>query len=1162
MANSFRLLKRNCPICDGARRDCRENSTSSIVHCRYENVSSIAGFRFLGQDKLGFSMWAPDQGQDYWSGEDWEAHRQQLELQRQTRLKSESEQRAQLLPINERDQEIRKLAAQLTLNHRHRVNLRDRGLTDIQIDLGLFCSVDPGHHISDVSPRLAGVDLYGRKLLVKESGFICPIWNPEGQVVGWQTRFDNAEDSRYRWPTSQHSKFRPNGPTAHLPNGELPISVCRPVGGVQSSAIGLSEGFLKPYIAAQKLGHVVIGAAGGNFASSPEQLRQYLNILSRELGTKRTILYPDAGAITNKSVMRQYKQTLKLLKGWGYQIEVAWWQQNTKDDPDIDELDDTKKITYLTLDQLLEQSRWELIHQKARESQTRLNRLTYQPTTVLNQPYLSDIHLPQPGSYLFLSSPMGSGKTTTAAKLLQEFKTKHPGKLIRLFGYRNGLLRQTGDKLNIDLLHDLEVDAGQRRVTEALINNTEAVSACLDSLLRFDISSLDGALILFDEIDAVIKHLVLGHTCQEKRAKIMVHLSKLLQHVIGTGGYIVGMEANLTDLPIDTLRGLVGLDVHLELIVNQWQRHPWQVSVCSESPSGLINEVVAGYQHQGLRQVLATDSQKFAEQMHLLFNQLNPQAKVLRVDGQTSEKVEIREFLTRPNQVIEREKPDLLIYSPTMESGADITTHYFDRMLFHFVNLETRAQLQMLGRIRQPIPRLGYVLEYANFDEEGRSLRPEILEKDLRKNAAAAEQLTTLAVALAQEEDPDASDWLQKLNDLLNPDIASPEKFWVEAYCKYQARANGARATMRASLIQALKQVGHQVEEVQLQHVTEVSQIRQMIKAQLEEAEATKLYQADDQGMTVERAHGIFNSAGSTEEKRLQAKKALLRDKLPGVELTKEFLLKAVVQERGALLKSTTLFWFSHHPQIAQELDRRQMVHTLKQPFCYLPDLRLNCLKVDLLNRLKINQFIQAQEYRNEDPALSKLKEQALWLRWEIKRVIGLTITEQQSPIRILSKLLSKLGYGLESRKCGPRGQQVRIWYIANLEDGDRTVILEAIDRKYAVVDSSDKYQSDTVSTTSSINPSLEAVDTFTSNNTCTTKLPSLGQAPVSPPVAICEGDTVRRHSDRTLFRVKQIKPGAIVRLKWLNQVVPLLDICCPLAEVELVKRPGESAAI
>ena len=340
MPSTFRPLKRNCPICSGARRDCRENTQNHLIHCRHD-VGEVAGYKFVGEDKHGFFMWAVDDGCDR-SLEELELKKREREALKQRRLQQEQDRLSQLLPCSQRDIQIRKVLSQLVLKAAHRADLHRRGLTDSQIEAGLFRSVEPWQKLDEeVSHRLAGVNITGRGLTNSHSGYLCPIWNPQGQIIGWQLRLDKAEDGgKYRWPTSA-SKKRPQGPTAHLTNGELPLTCCRPLEGKpQIQTIGLIEGVgPKPFITAQLRSQILIGAAGGNFAASQETLKSYLDTVSAELGTRQLTLYPDAGATSNSHVMRQYRRLKELVTRWGYTLRIGWWNQIDKDtDKDADEL--------------------------------------------------------------------------------------------------------------------------------------------------------------------------------------------------------------------------------------------------------------------------------------------------------------------------------------------------------------------------------------------------------------------------------------------------------------------------------------------------------------------------------------------------------------------------------------------------------------------------------------------------------------------------------------------------------------------------------------------------------------------------------------------------------------------------------------------------------
>ncbi|NET12752.1 MAG: hypothetical protein F6K08_07775 [Okeania sp. SIO1H6] len=333
--------KKVCPVCHGERKDCREleTTTGTLYFCRTDNPSPDVVFRKY--DIHNFGMYvdkAELDAQDKKQREEWQ--RQRL-AEKEARLKAEKERRAKLLSKIERDIEIRKILNQLSLKPQHRQDLKRRGLTPKQIKQGMFRSVEQWQKLSEpISHRLAGVNISGRSLIT-QAGYICPIFNDNGLIIGWQLRLDNADDGgKYRWPTS-NTKKRPDGPTAHLQNGEIPLTIHIVKG---DKNLRLAEGVLKPYIAHCRRNQTYIGAAGGQFNQSKELLKQYIKHLSPE----KIILTPDAGSRANKNVLRQYRKIANLLKSWRKELWVEdWGQGDSKDNCDVDEIEPNTTTTII-----------------------------------------------------------------------------------------------------------------------------------------------------------------------------------------------------------------------------------------------------------------------------------------------------------------------------------------------------------------------------------------------------------------------------------------------------------------------------------------------------------------------------------------------------------------------------------------------------------------------------------------------------------------------------------------------------------------------------------------------------------------------------------------------------------------------------------------------
>ena len=343
--------KNPCQICGDIKGKCRETSRIWLCMTFADALQPVQGFDFIGQTKDGlWGKWV-EASDISWTDQERDRWRQEQSLKRQQRNDAEAQRQAASLDARERDRHNRQILNSLTLHPSDRANLHQRGLSDEQVTKWGVKSVEQWQKLEHELPyTLPGISLTGDSLNVPGAGYLCPIPDVEGFLVGFQIRLRDG-DLRYLWLTGA-TKKRPNGPTPHLPNGELPLAVHRPEQVVRRT-IALVEGVgAKPFITAERQGQVTIGAAGGQFASSPKTLKASLDRLASELDTKTIDFYPDAGAIHNHHVMRQYRATWKLLRRGGYEVRVAWWGQETKAASDIDELEDLSAIVWLTTAQV------------------------------------------------------------------------------------------------------------------------------------------------------------------------------------------------------------------------------------------------------------------------------------------------------------------------------------------------------------------------------------------------------------------------------------------------------------------------------------------------------------------------------------------------------------------------------------------------------------------------------------------------------------------------------------------------------------------------------------------------------------------------------------------------------------------------------------------
>jgi len=273
-----------CPVCGNVSGKCKTFDDKDLILCMV--ADSAPGWKDLGFSKGGqWRQFAPDTESSF----------DRDEYQRR-KTKQKSAAAPKTMSLDERDRYYRDWLAKSSLNERDRADLARRGVTDLSI--ALSC----------------------------EMGYAVPFEGLEGKYVGAQWRYaDPGDGGRYRWHNLPGGKRYPG-------TEELPISVYRPT--VEPNGIALVEGTgIKPMLAAEKLGMVAIGAAGGLHTASPIQMKAIIEAFPG----LQIVIIPDAGDLINRQVMRRIERTVGALREMAIEPEILWWNQRTKDENDIDE---------------------------------------------------------------------------------------------------------------------------------------------------------------------------------------------------------------------------------------------------------------------------------------------------------------------------------------------------------------------------------------------------------------------------------------------------------------------------------------------------------------------------------------------------------------------------------------------------------------------------------------------------------------------------------------------------------------------------------------------------------------------------------------------------------------------------------------------------------
>lgn len=231
-----------------------------------------------------------------------------------------------LSSLETRDKAYRAFLSKLTLESDHRNNLRNRGLTDNEIEsLGYRTLTSNGvtgisKCLNDNGVVLAGVPGF---FMTKEDvwsfshtkrGILVPVRNRYGKIQGMQLRLDDEEKRKYRWISSgsMNKGCKASGWT-HL-------------AGEPRDTILITEGPMKADIIHALSGLTVLAVPGVNALTELEKSLADL----KECGTEMIMTAFDMDMATNPHVQKGYYNLLNLIDKMGFKFGTYLWDGRYK----------------------------------------------------------------------------------------------------------------------------------------------------------------------------------------------------------------------------------------------------------------------------------------------------------------------------------------------------------------------------------------------------------------------------------------------------------------------------------------------------------------------------------------------------------------------------------------------------------------------------------------------------------------------------------------------------------------------------------------------------------------------------------------------------------------------------------------------------------------
>jgi hypothetical protein len=1073
----------------------------------------INGFKCVnpcGKDAWG-STWLEASDDENYSPELAQKYRKQRE-------KDERRHQAFLrsgLKRGERDLNFRRLCEGLGLSQEHRRALQARGLSNEAILKGAFFSAIPGQFIpKGIDPKTPGIS-FGGKLAIGQSSLACPAFDPQGNLIGYQFRLDEAADNKYRWLKGKHS--------SHLCNGELPITVVRPINS-KPLGVGLCEGILKPYIAAQIHQKVFVGASGANFASSPEQFKLYLAEVLPQSGTKVIDFYPDGGSVNNAHVVRLYRKTFDLLEQLGYDVRVAWWGQAKKEDKDCDEIPSDTPIQYLSLsefehiciqhggyipsaqkpegeptDEELEEQRKEEFYRRVVAAQRPLRSLTYKPNIIFSPKdgrYLPSLigKIPESG-ILWIKAPKGVGKSVS----IQEIKDYLCHGKIRTGDQADGIpvvdfidkvtkrFNSTTPRIALGREQSIrwhytwlgDISATEETTIDGIqankINSIDRTGSTFDSFWKLSGRDFSNTVWVLDECELGLSHLASSSTLKSKRPLILRLFAEKIKECLENGGLIILSDADLTDISIDYIRSFCS-NAPIFGVEYQGNPIPWKVDFYTGKRDDVLQQITDWFDPDFNENYLDPihvfiDNKEEGQALEQILLKKFPELQariggIIRIDSSVTQTDFGRKFVEHPNKSIEELKPRVLISTQSLGVGVSIDIPWFKCVFgLCFGTSEPSQARQGLARVRQNVPRIIWAADKGKMEH---GLRGSFFPKEIKDNLFGHHESTSELIGIAQDlaaqsvqNQCDAEFLPAFIKELKS--MMGINKSWnnshLDLMAKFQARRNYSMSQFALQLRQELIDEGNDLTDFGCAEGMGISEQIQEQKEENRLKESQAIAQSPE--IAEEEAQEILRSPSATEGKLRSATKVMLKKELPGIEMTPEFIHRAFISDKGRWKNSVRLYWNCHNLEATRERDLSIWRYRLKQfseGAIYIPDINTLSLQCKALTESGIFQFIE-QEKSSPRQFIDESPEMRGFLNWAednkklLQRAFGMK--PGKSSIQLVNKLLGKVGVLMKVIKTEKlsNGNKLR-WYgldTNTLSDPDRISILEALDRRWEI---------------------------------------------------------------------------------------------------------------
>ncbi|MBE9046775.1 DUF3854 domain-containing protein, partial [Pleurocapsales cyanobacterium LEGE 10410] len=447
----------------------------------------------------------------------------------------------------------------------------------------------------------------------------------------------------------------------------------------------------------------------------------------------------DSKPNTIKAVDAAIRKTGYLLQKAGCQVKIVTWDGSLGKGVD-DLIANRGQAEFVqAYDNALDLETW-----KAKT----WTKLTYPSDLKLNTRYLPELDIPLQTRLVGIKSPKGTGKTKCLSKVVGRAIAR--GQKVLVIGHRVQLVKELCQKFGLKYVTELG-DGGA----------TSGYGLCIDSLhnssqAKFDPQDWKNSLVIIDEVEQVLWHALNSSTCKERRVEILRSFKTLIQNVLSDRGQVYVADADLSDIALNYLISLSGIEIQPYIVNNTWQGNSqlgWQIySYSGKTPKKLVSNLETHIQRGG-KPLICLSAQKLTSKwstqtLEAYLKSKFPDRRILRIDSESLADPQHPAYgcITKLDQVLCNH--DIILASPSIETGISI------ELKNHFTSVWAIAQgiqgenavRQTLSRLRHNVPRHLWCAKYSfNKIGNGSTSIPALLSSNQR--------FTQLNIRLLQQSD-------------------------------------------------------------------------------------------------------------------------------------------------------------------------------------------------------------------------------------------------------------------------------------------------------------------------------------------------------------------------------------------------------------------------